>query len=797
MTDIQRTALPVPEVREPALPRRVRRPADLFRLVFAVGMLFGVVALGDVAVGTAGGLEQDLIGAGSGVPHVLLQLLNLVTRAGVVVLPVAAGVDLRARGRSWQLLDAAVAGAAAVGLSWLSRMLIGAGHLGGVLDALTKVLPGGGRSPALDVLLVASVAFLTVADIAGRRLLHPLGLLFVGSAAVAGFLSGGVTGLALLSSLLMGWAVGLGVRYAHGAASARPDGFAVAAALADRGIMLTRIELVSAPKTARRYVGTEGQGPIDILVLDRDTYGSSTALRLLRRLRLRGSATRSPSLTVRADVEHRSLMALTLIKLGVLAPEPLAACQVGTSSALIAFRRPEGVALSDLPDGEMTGARLSGVWRLLALLQTAAIAHRGLEAKNILLGADGRVGLADAGTGDIAAADLAVRLDTAQLLATMALRTSPEAAVASATPVLGAEAVVRTLALLQPVALGRSTRHELRLHKHLLRDLRAEVLKLVPPGETVEPVELRRVTGRTIVTVVGGGVAAYVLLTQLAQVNVANVLASASWAWVLGLVGFTVLTFTGASLVITGAVASRLTFARTYLTQLAVAFSGLIAPSAIGNIALNTRYLQRSGVDPVVAGASVALAQVAQFSSYLVLLLVSGVLAGASPHTSLSPPVWLIVALILVAVALAVLAVLPVGRRLISRRLLPLVQQVIPRVVSVFQHPRKVVSLFGGALLLDSSFVAALTCATRAFGESPPIATVAVVYFAGAIVGSAVPTPGGLGGIEAALTAGLIAAGVPSSLAVSSVLLYRLSTYWLPIPFGWVSLNYLQKANAI
>jgi glycosyltransferase 2 family protein len=71
------------------------------------------------------------------------------------------------------------------------------------------------------------------------------------------------------------------------------------------------------------------------------------------------------------------------------------------------------------------------------------------------------------------------------------------------------------------------------------------------------------------------------------------------------------------------------------------------------------------------------------------------------------------------------------------------------------------------------------------------------VYFAGAIVGSAVPTPGGLGGIEAALTAGLITAGTPSSLAVSSVLLYRLSTYWLPIPFGWISLNYLQRANAI
>jgi len=72
-----------------------------------------------------------------------------------------------------------------------------------------------------------------------------------------------------------------------------------------------------------------------------------------------------------------------------------------------------------------------------------------------------------------------------------------------------------------------------------------------------------------------------------------------------------------------------------------------------------------------------------------------------------------------------------------------------------------------------------------------------VVYFAGAIIGSAVPTPGGLGGIEAAMSAGLVAVGVDGGTAVSSVLLYRLATYWLPIPFGWLSLTRLQKLQAI
>jgi uncharacterized protein (TIRG00374 family) len=356
--------------------------------------------------------------------------------------------------------------------------------------------------------------------------------------------------------------------------------------------------------------------------------------------------------------------------------------------------------------------------------------------------------------------------------------------------------MVKALPVVQSVAMGTSTRSALRAHKGLLRQIRELVLALAPEEEPPEPIELRRLTPRTLVTVVGGGVAAFVLLTQLAGMNWGQVLA-AQRGWALAVVGFTALSITGASLVITGAVTTRLRFVRTYLTQLAVAFSGLVAPSAIGNIALNMRYLQRAGVDPAVAGGSIGLAQLAQFSSYFILLLLSTVLAGTGPRAPFTPPLPAIMGLIvLVALLLLALAV-PAGRRLVIGRFLPVVRRVVPRVVAIFQDPRKVVTLFAGALVLDMSFVAALTCATRAFGATPPVAAVAVVYFAGAIIGSAVPTPGGLGGVELALFTGLHAVGLQGSVAVSSVLLFRLCTYWLPIPFGWASLNYLQRVAAI
>ena len=777
---------------------RVRRPRDLIGLLFALSVLVAAVGLGTLAVGTATGLEQDLVGAGGALPRALLQLVSWAGGIGLLVLLVVQGVDLVVRSRPWQLFQAVAAAGVGALLALLLQRLVLDGQLGTVLAALTKGLPEDGRTTPLDGLILASVAFFTVSGIGGRSALRKTAVAVVGSAILSGFLSGGVTALALFASALLGWSVGLVAHLALGVASNRPPGKAVAAALIGCGLEVTLLELVeSAAGAGRRYAGSGPAGPLDVHVLDRDAFGTAAGRPLLRRLRLRGPSTRRPSLTFRGALEHRALMAMAVAKTGVRAPELLAAVEVGPFAAVLAYRTPEGAALDHPGSRDLSEDDLAAFWQLLAQLQRAGVAHRGLSLDHLLLDEDGCASLRETGTGDIVAADLSLRLDVAQLLTSLALVVGPQRAVASGASYLGIQPIVRALPLLQAVAMGSSTRSALRAHKGLLRQVREQVLELAPEGEPSEAVELRRLTPRTLVTVLGGGIAAYFLLTQLANVNVGQVLASAQWGWALGVVGFTALTITGASLVITGAVTARLSFVRTYLTQLAVAFSGLVAPSAIGNIALNLRYLQRAGIDPAVAGGSVGLAQLTQFSSYVVLILLSSVLAGTGPTASFTPPLPAVIGLIVVVALLLLALAVPAGRRVVLGRFLPVVRRVVPRVVAIFQDPRKMVTLISGAVLLDLSFVAALACATRAFGATPSIAAVAVVYFAGAIIGSAVPTPGGLGGVEAALSAGLVAVGMDASVAVSSVLLFRLCTYWLPIPFGWASLNYLQRISAI
>ncbi|WP_255267445.1 flippase-like domain-containing protein [Actinomadura madurae] len=80
---------------------------------------------------------------------------------------------------------------------------------------------------------------------------------------------------------------------------------------------------------------------------------------------------------------------------------------------------------------------------------------------------------------------------------------------------------------------------------------------------------------------------------------------------------------------------------------------------------------------------------------------------------------------------------------------------------------------------------------------SLPWTTVVLVFLTANAVGSAAPTPGGLGAVEGALTLALTISGLSAETATSAVLLYRLLTLWLPVLPGWGAFAYLQRKEAL
>jgi uncharacterized protein (TIRG00374 family) len=83
---------------------------------------------------------------------------------------------------------------------------------------------------------------------------------------------------------------------------------------------------------------------------------------------------------------------------------------------------------------------------------------------------------------------------------------------------------------------------------------------------------------------------------------------------------------------------------------------------------------------------------------------------------------------------------------------------------------------------------AILLASLAAVGAHPAPGLVLLAFCVAQVLAQIPVTPGGLGFVETGLTALLALAGVGAGDAVVATLLYRLFTYWLPLPLGLVGL---------
>lgn len=127
---------------------------------------------------------------------------------------------------------------------------------------------------------------------------------------------------------------------------------------------------------------------------------------------------------------------------------------------------------------------------------------------------------------------------------------------------------------------------------------------------------------------IAGAIGAYFLLTQITHVNFGDLIGKAQWGWVGVALAFSALSYFAAAMSLLGFVPERVPFLRTVLAQVAGSFVKLVAPAAVGGVALNTRFLQRAGIRPGLAVASVGASQLFGLASHILLLLSFGYLTG-------------------------------------------------------------------------------------------------------------------------------------------------------------------------
>jgi uncharacterized membrane protein YbhN (UPF0104 family) len=791
---------------EDHLERRIRKPVDLLRCLVACIEIVALAVAGVAASATTTGVETDIVGASGRLPHAVLVVAPPIALFALLILPVALAVRQLIRRQPQRLAEAIAAGILAAAVVGVTDAILQRGFAERLYDAIIMSQAGTSGVSALDPYLAGLVAYATIIGLTGYPGWRNALWLTVIVYAIVQILHDGkshATVLSMLITLLAGRAIGLAVRYAAGSMSQRPSAEEIAAALAgqDRQVRaMRRIRIdgmrPTSPGGSRQYQAAMADGRcLDVVVYDRDQQAAGAIYRLYRSIRVRGQVSRRAPMSVENAVERRALLSYAAKDAGAPTPRLRVVVPVGPEAAVLAYDHHDGITLAAKNPG-CTDAELRDIWDAMRQLHEHRVTHRHLTADRILLTQDGRVMLLDPGDGDVAATDLQVRLDTAQLIAELALTVGTERAADLALEKVGAGELVAVVPLLQPVALARSTRATLRRRRDVLPALRKRLLAAVPGGE-VAPVRLERIRLRTLVTIVATMAAAYLLAGELAKSSLKGVLRSADWRWGFVALILEAVTFIGATMSLRGFVAGRLPFVRTMLAQLAGSFVKLVTPAAVGGAALNIRYLQRRKIPAAAAAASVGVWQAVSFMLHILLLTVFLAITGTQHEHDLKPPSWSYYVLAGLLVAAAVVFSVPAGRRLLQARVAPVLGQVLPRLLEVAQQPRKMLQGVGGVLLLSAGYILCLATCVAAFGQSVPIASIAVVYLTGSALGSLFPTPGGLGAVEFALTSGLTLTGLPGAAAGSAVLLFRMITFWLPVPAGWVALNYLERKQAL
>lgn len=792
------------EIVEPAHDPYARAAGDKIRVAVAVVVFLLTLLVAAVFRNVISGAEDDVYRLTSLVPEPLARFLITVGAYMGVLAPIALVIAVAYLRRLRVAIMVAVASIASVAaMQLISTALSVNVALPGDLGQVRFISYPGPK------FLAIGAAAVTVLGPWFPRSVRRVG---IGTVVLVGFtriVSGANVPYDVLMASVVGWLVGAVVVAIFGSPNRHPSGRDVVDALERANIVVRRLELFGrGVRGSTVYVAESADGSRQFVkVFSTDQRDADLLLQVVRWIRLRDASEERPFSSLRRSVEHEALLALKAYDDGIPTARFDAVAEVEPEGMILAFEYLDGDTIEGAGLDGLDDELLHRVWEIAADLQRRRIAHRDLRLAHVLVDAHRVPRLVDFSYSELAASDTFLRTDIAELLCSTAVEVGATRAVAAAIDVLGRDAIADALPRIQPLALTVHTRKAVGAVEGLMDEIHAAVQDATGLEE-VQFEELARIRPRTVVTVVVFAVALYALLPQLADVGeVVEQLKGATWAWLIPVVLFQGTTYIGAGMGIVGSVPDRVAFLPTMRAQVAAAFVDVLAPASIGGMAMNTRFLQKRGVDPAVAVAGVGVNAIGGFIGHVLLLggfllwagssTIEATTSGSSGSTSTFP--WATVGIILgiMVVMLGLALAIPPTRRLIRNKLIPMIKDAFGGLAQLARKPRKLFAVVGGSMIVTAGFTGAFICTVQAFGGGPSVAQLGAAYLAAWAVAVFAPTPGGLGALEVALIAALTRLGMTSEAAVSSTLVFRTFTFWIPVLPGWFTFTWLQRKGEI
>jgi tRNA A-37 threonylcarbamoyl transferase component Bud32 len=267
---------------------------------------------------------------------------------------------------------------------------------------------------------------------------------------------------------------GAAVLVALGAPTRRPTAQAVMLGLSRVGLPLRQLTVAGVDaRGSTPYFGIAENGDeLFVKALGDDERSADLLFRMYRRLRRRDFGDEKAFSTLRRAVEHEALVALAARDMPLRTPRLRAFATAEPNAFVLAYDKIEGRSLDRLDPLDVTDEMLDSIWRLVAQLRERRIAHRDLRLANIFVDDDGEVWLIDFGFSEMAASELLLANDVAELLASSSIYVGTERAVAAAVSSVDPATLSHARDRLQPWALAGATRTALKSRRGFLDELR-------------------------------------------------------------------------------------------------------------------------------------------------------------------------------------------------------------------------------------------------------------------------------------------------------------------------------------
>jgi len=769
-----------------------RRASDAFRL----GLAVVVVAVSVPVMRANSAVELSIVRALYPPPEAISWLVTLVFwlgSVGVSLLLVGAGLLV-------PRLTAVRHVALAALLTWAVCALLG-----------VLLGPAAGRPPT-DALaglhadypvtqLAVAIAVAATALPYLSRPVHRAVSFLVALAVLAAVCGGEALPVNAISSVALGWGIAAGLHLALGSPLGLPSAAEVAEWITDLNVVVTDIARV--PRQVwgvEQFTGHDPAGrPVELAVYGRDASDARMLAKLWRFCLYRDSG---PTLILDRlqQVEHEAYLTLLAGRAGVLVPDVLAAGRFGPSgdAALVTGVR-DGEALAQATD--VTDAALEEILRAVLRLRAAGIAHGAVGGDTIIVSDQGaciRNFRCASASGPASRLDA----DLAAALGAMAVRAGAERTAAAATRVLDSDTARGALVHLQRSALDPGTVDALHDHKDLLPRLR----EAVADGAGIKVpqlAELKRISWTNLLFGLGSLIGVWLIIGILSDAGSAlEAIKGASWGWVALAFIFAQLPVVAEGWALLGAAVGDLPYGRCVALETSNTFIALVGGD-VAVFAIRVRFFQRQGYEAPAAVSAGVIATSASWTVKTLLFLIALPFAAGTFHAPSSSgdrqdAVWIILAVILAAgIAVALVALVPRLRRLASSKLRPHLANIWANVKTIATEPRKIVYVLAGSTLAQLLVILALGASLHAVGQHASIATLITVNTLAAVLGGAVPVPGGLGVVEAGLIAGLAAAGIPQEQAVAAVLIQRFFAAYLPPVWGWFTLTWMRRREYV